>query len=215
MTDEPAQPVPPPAALFPPPPPPPPPIAPGPGTNGFAVASLVCSIATTMLCGIGSILGIVFGHVARHQIKRTGEGGSGLALAGLVLGYLGLAAIAVFITFMIVAATVFQPDFNVDEARRLDRRIVAIAAAMGTSPRDPIVVDRALRSDFAFDSVELGATGIPAVGATRDELEGVGWQLQIDQAGDGPACLTLPTATRTRRSDVRDGGCRIGGGLRG
>jgi hypothetical protein len=33
-------------------------------------------------------LGIVFGHMARRQIRRTGEGGAGLATAGLVLGYI-------------------------------------------------------------------------------------------------------------------------------
>jgi hypothetical protein len=32
-------------------------------------------------------LGIVFGHVARRQISRSGEQGSGLATAGLILGY--------------------------------------------------------------------------------------------------------------------------------
>jgi hypothetical protein len=31
--------------------------------------------------------GIVCGHIARGQIKRTGEGGDGLALAGLIIGY--------------------------------------------------------------------------------------------------------------------------------
>ena len=210
MTDEVVQPAlaPPVAAPIPPPPPPPPPVA-GPGTNGFAVASLVCSIATTMICGNSSILAIVLGHVARRQIKRTGEGGAGLALAGLIIGYLGLAAIAVFITVMIVAATVFGSDINADAARRLDRRIVAIAAATGTSPREPAAIDRALRSDFGYESVELGATGIPAVGTSRRELEGVGWQLQIHEPGDGPVCLTVPSTTRTRHSDVRDGRCRI------
>ena len=211
MTDELVQPEPPPpiAAAFPPPPPPPP-VAAAPGTNGFAIASLVCSLATLMFCGIGSILGIVFGHVARRQIKRTGEGGAGLASAGLIIGYLGLAAIAVFVTVMIVASAVFRPDFNVDAARRLDRRIVAIAAATGTSPREPAAIDRALRSDFDFEPVELGATGIPAVGASRREFEGVGWQLQIHEPGDGPVCLTVPSTTRVRHSDVRDGRCRIG-----
>ena len=29
----------------------------------------------------------MFGHVARHQIKRTREQGAGLALAGLILGW--------------------------------------------------------------------------------------------------------------------------------
>jgi uncharacterized protein DUF4190 len=36
-------------------------------------------------------VGIVLGHVARGQIKRTGEGGRGLATAALVIGYLQVA----------------------------------------------------------------------------------------------------------------------------
>lgn len=51
-----------------------------PGTNVLAVFALVLSFF------IG-ILGIVLGHIARAQIRRTGEGGAGLALAGLIVGY--------------------------------------------------------------------------------------------------------------------------------
>lgn len=54
------------------------------GTNVFAILALVLGLFT-------GILGIVFGHVARAQIRRTGESGDGLAIAGLVVGYLWLA----------------------------------------------------------------------------------------------------------------------------
>jgi hypothetical protein len=36
---------------------------------------------------LATIPAIVLGHVARHQIRRTGEQGAGLALAGLILGW--------------------------------------------------------------------------------------------------------------------------------
>jgi len=39
------------------------------------------------------LLAIPFGHIARSQIRRTGEQGSGVALAGLILGYLSLASL--------------------------------------------------------------------------------------------------------------------------
>jgi hypothetical protein len=60
------------------------------GTNGFAIASLVCAF----LC---SPLGVVFGFVAKSQIKQTGEGGDGLATAGIIIsiGFLVL-GIAIF-----------------------------------------------------------------------------------------------------------------------
>lgn len=54
-------------------------------TNIFAVLALVFGI-------LGGILAIPFGHVARSQIRRTGEQGDGLALAGLILGYIWLVA---------------------------------------------------------------------------------------------------------------------------
>jgi hypothetical protein len=84
---------PPPAGNYPPPPPgpgyPPPPLGGYPpaaaGTNSMAIASLVCSLLG-WLCGIGPILGIVFGILALGKIKETGEGGRGLAIAGIAIG---------------------------------------------------------------------------------------------------------------------------------
>ena len=56
-------------------------------TNGLAVASLVCSIAGLLL--IPLVLGIVFGFIARSQIKNSNgtQGGQGLALAGIIIGF--------------------------------------------------------------------------------------------------------------------------------
>jgi hypothetical protein len=56
-------------------------------TNGFAIASLACGLAQFVFGPIATIPAIVFGHMARSQIKRTGEQGAGLALAGLILGW--------------------------------------------------------------------------------------------------------------------------------
>ena len=55
--------------------------------NGLAVASLACGLAQLVFGPLAAIPAIVFGHVARHQIKRSGEQGAGLALAGLILGW--------------------------------------------------------------------------------------------------------------------------------
>jgi hypothetical protein len=57
-------------------------------TNGMAVASLV--LGALWLFWIGSVLALVFGYLARGQMRRTGEGGDGLALAGLILGWIGV-----------------------------------------------------------------------------------------------------------------------------
>jgi hypothetical protein len=77
------------------PPPPPRPAAPSYGarapstskTNGFAIASLVLGIIPCT--GITSILAIVFGFIARNQIQQSGgrQQGSGMAMAGIILGF--------------------------------------------------------------------------------------------------------------------------------
>lgn len=63
-------------------------------TNSLAVASLVCGIGQFLVPLPTSILAIVFGHVARGQIRRTGEQGDALARAGLVLGWAEVVVVA-------------------------------------------------------------------------------------------------------------------------
>jgi uncharacterized protein DUF1707/uncharacterized protein DUF4190 len=75
-----------------------------PGTNQLAVISLTCGIGQLMLLWPASVAAIVCGHVARSQIRRTGEQGSGMALAGLILGYAGILLPVLFITLILLAA---------------------------------------------------------------------------------------------------------------
>ena len=72
-----------------------------PGTNGMAIASLVCSLATFVVC-VTFIPGIICGHIAMSQIKRTGEQGKGMAVAGLVIGYAILGLIVIFVVAVAV-----------------------------------------------------------------------------------------------------------------
>ena len=58
-------------------------------TNGLAGVSLGFGIGQILLPILGALVAIVCGHVARSQIRRTGEQGDGLAVAGMVLGYIG------------------------------------------------------------------------------------------------------------------------------
>jgi len=76
------------------------PMAPVARTNGLAIASLACGIAQFAVGPLATIPAIVFGHVARHQIKRTGEQGAGLALAGLILGW-ATVILAILLLFII------------------------------------------------------------------------------------------------------------------
>jgi len=47
---------------------------------------------------------VILGHVALKQIKTTGEGGRGLAIAALVIGYVSMAFAVVLIIIMMAAA---------------------------------------------------------------------------------------------------------------
>ena len=67
---------------------------PAPRTNALAIASLVCAF-------LFAPLGIVFGHLSLSQIRRSGEDGRGLALAGLVIGYV----VTIAAILAVVAAT--------------------------------------------------------------------------------------------------------------
>jgi hypothetical protein len=76
----------------------------GPKNNGMAIASLICAIGGIFFLGIPSVLGIIFGFVARSQIERSDgtQTGSGLALAGIIVGFC-VVAIGVLIVILAVA----------------------------------------------------------------------------------------------------------------
>ncbi len=81
---------------------------PAPQTSSYAIASLVCSIASWFVIPfIGAIAAVVLGHVARHEIRQSygRKGGSGLAVAGLVIGYIqiGLAILGgIFLLWLFI-----------------------------------------------------------------------------------------------------------------
>lgn len=56
-------------------------------TNGLSVAALVLGLVGFISCGFTSILAIIFGHVALGQIRRDHTDGRGMALAGVILGW--------------------------------------------------------------------------------------------------------------------------------
>ena len=69
----------------------------------MAVASLVCSLVG-ILIGLGAILGIIFGFVARSRIKAAGgaKKGSGMALAGIIIGFVVVAANIAIVTVVLI-----------------------------------------------------------------------------------------------------------------
>jgi Domain of unknown function (DUF4190) len=67
-------------------------------TSGLAIGSLVCGIF--WVGGIGAAVALILGYLALRQIHREPLRlkGKGLAIAGIVLGWLGVAGLAAVIT---------------------------------------------------------------------------------------------------------------------
>lgn len=85
----------------------------------MAVVSLASGIASWVIAPfIGGVVAVVTGHIARSQIRQTGEQGDNLALIGLVLGYVHLVVV------VLVVALVFLLFFGV---------LAAILATRSTS----------------------------------------------------------------------------------
>jgi peptidyl-prolyl cis-trans isomerase B (cyclophilin B) len=74
-------------------------------TNSMAVVALVGAL-------VFAPLGIVFGHIALSQIRRSNEDGKGLAIAGLVIGYFFTAVFVLVIVFWLVMLVVFANEIN-------------------------------------------------------------------------------------------------------
>jgi peptidyl-prolyl cis-trans isomerase B (cyclophilin B) len=74
-------------------------------TNSLAIVALVFAF-------LFAPLGILFGHISLSQIRKTGEEGRGLAIAGLVIGYL--------LTVLTAVALVLSVLFFVQVARELE-----------------------------------------------------------------------------------------------
>ncbi len=76
-------------------------------TNGLAIASMV--LGALWLWSLGSVLALVLGYVAKRQIDQRGESGRGLALAGIILGWIG---IGVLVLVAFVAWIVTNPEMS-------------------------------------------------------------------------------------------------------
>jgi hypothetical protein len=68
--------------------------------NGLAIAALICGCGGFLLF-VPAVLGIIFGFVARSQIKRSNgtQKGDGMAIAGIIVGFGWVAILVLSIAF--------------------------------------------------------------------------------------------------------------------
>ncbi|HWC36323.1 MAG TPA: DUF4190 domain-containing protein [Mycobacteriales bacterium] len=136
-------------------------------TNGLSIASVILSVV--WLGGIGSLVAVVFGHVARGQIRRRPQRGDGLALAGLIIGYLGVIGAIVFWSLL---PTIIASNLVQNQLVQQDLRNAADA-------------ERSYQHDngsYTQDGTSLRAEGFTPLG--RDTI-----LLAYNTAADGGFCI--------------------------
>lgn len=86
-------------------------------TSTMAIVSLIAGITGwSILPFLGSLVAIITGHMAQSEIKKSGGmiTGKGMAIAGLILGYLsialGLCLICVFLILPLLGLTLIPWD---------------------------------------------------------------------------------------------------------
>ena len=102
-----------------------------PRNDGLAVVSLVCGIASIVLClgPLTGIVAVVCGHMARGRIARSSDtlAGAGMALAGLILGYFSFVwalVLFVFLTLMFPLVGRVKGNAQRMEAKNMDMQLV-------------------------------------------------------------------------------------------
>lgn len=83
-------------------------------TNSLAQVSLIAGIGSFfahIIPGLGgftvAIVAVITGHMARSQIKQTGEKGMEMATAGMIIGYVHLAILGLVVIALIIAVIFF------------------------------------------------------------------------------------------------------------
>ncbi|WP_298942751.1 DUF4190 domain-containing protein [uncultured Microbacterium sp.] len=72
--------------------------APAPRTNVLSIVAMIASILgfIWVLPLVGSLAGAIMGHISLNQLKTSGEKGRGMALAGVIVGWIGFGIILLF-----------------------------------------------------------------------------------------------------------------------
>ncbi|MEQ4300980.1 DUF4190 domain-containing protein [Plantactinospora sp. B6F1] len=70
-------------------------------TNGMAIAALVTGIVALFSCQLVGVVAIYLSKKARTEIEASGEEGGGFATAGLVLGWVSVAMVALGLLFFL------------------------------------------------------------------------------------------------------------------
>jgi hypothetical protein len=99
-------------------------------TSGLAIASMICGFLFFIFPA--AVLAVVFGHISNSQIRKSAGRikGAGMALAGMILGYVGIAFIPIILIIAAIAIpNLLKSKMMANEASAAgDLRRIAVAA---------------------------------------------------------------------------------------
>jgi hypothetical protein len=84
--------------------PPMPVFMPRPRNNPLAIVSLTLGLLCVPTFGMLGIPAVVTGHIARNQLQGSGEAGDGMAVTGLVLGWLSVGGWALLVLLALLGS---------------------------------------------------------------------------------------------------------------
>jgi len=75
--------------------------------NSLALTSMIVSICGVMMCPLVGVVGAILGHKARKQIRQRDEDGDGMALAGIIVGWISFGfMVAIILLYAVIIAGV-------------------------------------------------------------------------------------------------------------
>jgi len=76
--------------------------------NSLALTSMIVSICGVLMCPLVGVVGAILGHKARKQCRERDEDGDGMALAGIIIGWISFGfMVAIILLYAVIIAGVF------------------------------------------------------------------------------------------------------------
>lgn len=127
---------------------------PPPQTSGKAIASLILGFLSFLLPA--AIVAVILGHVSRSEIKRSNGRlhGDGLALTGLIFGYMGIAVIPILIMAAIAIPNLLRSRIAANEAS-------AVGSLRTINTAQRAYANEYSKNGFACNLNKLGTFGKP------------------------------------------------------
>ncbi len=196
------------------------PPAAAPRTSGLSIASLVCGILALPTLGLTGLPAIITGHLGLSSIKKSGGAlaGRGMAIAGLVTGYLGFSLIVIAIVAGLTAPLVMRQKMKADrmqqmtELRELGGAFLEFKEFYGAFPSDALTSEPGLEGlggPYVLQQLEMAGN----IYSLQDELsvrrgQSGDWIYFPEGADDAAPLLAAPPIGDRRVVLMRDGTVR-------